>query len=207
MKLSLTALAAGLALFGSASAFAASTVDLTVTGLIVPSACTPSLSNGGVIDHGKISAQDLSPDVDTQLPNHQMTLTVACDGTIAMALNAIDNRAGSATDMEYLFGLGLINGTQKLGSFRIFADDAIADGIPAKTIISRDAGESWEADYLWSPNRYFSVAAQDGPLQPIPIKNLSTTLTIGTFIAPSNNLDLSNEVSIDGSATLEVKYL
>lgn len=41
-------------------AVAASSTDLTVTGVITPQACTPSLSNGGIIDNGKISAKDLN---------------------------------------------------------------------------------------------------------------------------------------------------
>ena len=40
-------------------AFAASSADLSVTGLITPSACTPSLSDGGIVDHGKLTVKDL----------------------------------------------------------------------------------------------------------------------------------------------------
>jgi len=207
MKLSLTALAAGLALFGSASAFAASTVDLTVTGLIVPSACTPNLSNGGVVDHGKISAQDLNQDNGTMLPDHKMTLTVVCDGTILVALNAIDNRAGSSNNLNGGFGLGLINGTQKLGHFYLVARRTIADGVAAKPIISMDGGNNWLDHGDWNPSHYLSVAAIDDPSQPLPVKEFTSELDLWTYIAPANGLDLSDEVSIDGSATLEVKYL
>ncbi|MCL6703638.1 DUF1120 domain-containing protein [Pseudomonas sp. T1.Ur] len=208
MKFSLTALATGLALFGSASAFAASTVDLTVTGLIVPSACTPSLSNGGVVDHGKISAQDLNQDNDTLLPDHKMTLTVVCDGTILVALNAIDNRAGSSNNhVDAGFGLGLINGTQKLGHFYLVARRTIADGVEARPIISMDGGNSWIKYGDWNPTHYLSVAAMDDPSQPLPVKEFTSELDVWTYIAPANGLDLSDEVSIDGSATLEVKYL
>ncbi|WP_330220783.1 DUF1120 domain-containing protein [Pseudomonas frederiksbergensis] len=46
-------------------ALAASSTDLTVTGTITPSACTPSLSGNGVVDYGKISARDLNQDTST----------------------------------------------------------------------------------------------------------------------------------------------
>lgn len=51
MKLTLNALATALLLSTSASALAASTVDLTVKGVITPNACTPGLSGGWVKDH------------------------------------------------------------------------------------------------------------------------------------------------------------
>ncbi|WP_256590845.1 MULTISPECIES: DUF1120 domain-containing protein [unclassified Pseudomonas] len=61
MKKYLAALSAT-ALIGVAPfAMAASSVDLTVTGTITPAACMPSISNGGAIDLGKISAKDLNP--------------------------------------------------------------------------------------------------------------------------------------------------
>ena len=43
----------------SGTAHAASTVELTVKGLITPMACTPLLSGGGLVDFGKISRNDL----------------------------------------------------------------------------------------------------------------------------------------------------
>ena len=45
------------------------------------------------------------------------------------------------------------------------------------------------------------------PSQPASVKELVTDLEVQTVIARTDGLDLSNEVTIDGSATLEVKYL
>ena len=69
MKTLLSTVAASVMLVTGATAFAASTVDLAVKGLIVPSACTPTLSGGGIIDHGKISAKDLRPNNPTLSPH------------------------------------------------------------------------------------------------------------------------------------------
>jgi hypothetical protein len=207
MKSPLTALAAGLALLGSASAFAASTVDLTVTGLIVPSACSPSLSNGGAIDHGKVSAKDLHPDRPTQIGSHSMTLTVVCDGTTVMAVNAIDNRAGSSSIPSETFGLGLTHDNRPLGYFFMAAYNAVADGVAVDTITSRDGGDTWTDSPRWHPGYYLSAAAPDTPLQPAPLKELTATMALTTWIEPTNNLDLSDDLPIDGSATLEMKYL
>ncbi len=47
MKKTLNTLLVAMLLTASASTFAASSVDLTVTGIITPSACEPTLSQGG----------------------------------------------------------------------------------------------------------------------------------------------------------------
>ncbi|WP_283939058.1 hypothetical protein [Pseudomonas sp. T1.Ur] len=44
-------------------------------------------------------------------------------------------------------------------------------------------------------------------MQPAPLKELTAKLAMTTWIEPTNNLDLSDDITIDGSATLEVKYL
>jgi type 1 fimbria pilin len=96
MKILLNTVAASVMLLTCATTYAASTVDLAVKGLIIPSACTPSLSSGGIIDHGKISAKDLRPDNPTLIGTHTMTVAVLCDRAIPFALNSIDNRADSS---------------------------------------------------------------------------------------------------------------
>ena len=206
MKALLTTLTTSLLLLGSASTYAASTVDLTVKGLIVPSACTPNMSSGGIIDHGKISAKDLRPDNPTHIGTHVMTLVVVCDAPIQFALHSIDNRAGSSISSSD-YGLGLINGTQKLGWFQLMLRNAVADGAQMQTIASSDGGNTWYSEKLWDAGLYMALATLDDATQPAAIKELVTELVVDTSIARTDGLDLSNEVTLDGSATLEVKYL
>lgn len=206
MKTLLNTVAASVMLLTCATTYAASTVDLAVKGLIIPSACTPSLSSGGIIDHGKISAKDLRPDNPTLIGTHTMTVAVLCDGAIPFALNSIDNRADSSM-MREIYGLGFINGTQKLGWFQLTLQNAVADGVQMKTIASADGGNTWYDEKSWEPGVYMSVADTAGGTQPTPVKELVAQMTVDTTIAHTDSLDLSNEVTLDGSATLEVKYL
>ncbi|NCE90212.1 DUF1120 domain-containing protein [Pseudomonas sp. L13] len=208
MKTRLTTLAASVLLLNSATTFAASSVDLAVKGLIVPSACTPSLSAGGVIDHGKISAKDLKPDNPTSIGNHTLVLDVNCDAPIQFALHSIDNRASSSVSTSSSYGLGFINDTQKLGGYQIgFANPLAEDGVVVQPIASLDQGNTWYKENSWDPNLYMAVAAMDDDSQPLAVKDLRVDLQVNTFIMGTAGLDLSNEVTIDGSATLEVKYL
>jgi len=209
MKKSLAALTAAIALVGSGMTFAASTVELTVTGLITPSACTPTLSGSGKVDHGKIAAKDLNP---TILPTARLQLSVDCEAQTLFALRSTDNRPGSSMDGQggSGYGLGLINNLQKIGIFWISLRDPVADNVAVEPIESLD-GVSWSAidDVMWMSEKLaaFGDGSTGQNRKPIPIKNVVTEMLIDTTIAAANNLDLSNEVLIDGSATIEVKYL
>ncbi|MBK5439642.1 DUF1120 domain-containing protein [Pseudomonas sp. TH32] len=188
------------------AAFAASTVDLTVTGLITPNSCTPQLSGGGQVDYGKISAKDLKITGSTFIGAQTLQMTVSCDAPILIGLKAIDNRPGSAS-MSQGMGLGLINGTQKLGFYYLYLRNPIADTVAVQPIITEDNGMSWFNDAFWNPQFLSSVAAMSDDSQPLPVQNLTVDLEVMTSIARTDGLDLSNEVPLDGSATLEVKYL
>lgn len=181
-------------------------VDLTVTGLITPSACTPTLANGGVIDYGQISSKDLHSDSGTVLTSQTMQLSVTCDASHLFALESIDNRANSAPKPG-TYGLGLINETQKLGGYTITLRNAVADGVAVQPITSLDQGKTWSGDNRWVPGMYVSVAPMERNRQPVPVQNLRMELILSPTIARSDNLTLSNEVSLDGSVTLTVRYL
>ncbi|NVZ49606.1 DUF1120 domain-containing protein [Pseudomonas sp. B6002] len=186
---------------------AASSVDLSVKGTITPSACTPTLGNGGVIDIGKISTKELNADRATHIPTPLIKLTVTCDAATLMAVSGKDNRAGThfEEDNPYDFGLGLINGTEKLGGIELRVDNPIADGVAVRTIASDDGGP-WYGGRVLATTTLISVA-NTGSLAPIPVQVLSADMSSYLSIAPTKNLTLDKEVAIDGSATITVNYL
>lgn len=208
MSKSFHPLIAALLLSAATQAVAASSVDLSVRGLITPSACEPTLSNGGVYDLGKIAAKDLNPDQPSFFPYHALQMTVTCDAPTLMGLQSKDNRAGShfQNDETYDFGLGLINGDEKLGALELRVVKALADGVAARTVGSEDSGSTWHSETHLYRNNILSVA-EVGTLVPIAVQVFSADLAIYPTIAPTNSLTLNNEVAIDGSVTLTVRYL
>jgi hypothetical protein len=204
MNKPLLTLGGALVLAASPLVFAAGSTELTMAGLITPKACTPSLSNGGIADHGTIPAKDVPPGEIAELDPQTLTLTVACDRAITMAIKAIDNRPSGVPGGG--FGLSRINGTQYLGAYLLMGHSALADGQPARSIISYDLGR-WQTHSYWPADGYLSVASMEGPLQPAPVRELKTELTVMTYLTPSADMDMSKEIPIDGSATLEMKYL
>ncbi|CRM46057.1 hypothetical protein [Pseudomonas sp. 31 R 17] len=191
----------------TSSVFAASSVDLTVKGLITPSACTPSLP--GDVDFGKIAAKDLNLDKTTTLERKTLQLSVNCDAATLFAIRPIDNRVGSAIYVSS-FGLGMINENQKLGRYQLTFSNPVVE--TPSTLLARYNGEErWEQlmpeDGI-APNDLVALGSRgDSGWAPHPIKDAILDVTLYTAIAPARDLTLSDEVAIDGSATFEVKYL
>lgn len=202
-------LASAVILAGAGQAVAASSVDLNVKGSITPNACIPSLSNGGAVDYGKLSAKALNVDKNTRLPLEFIQLRVACDAATLFALQGHDNRGGSAPPShDGNYGLGLINGDEKLGSYYVNLEAAVADDVPSRFITSHDGGETWEpweGGGLWVGGT--TAVSNNTSFTPLATKVLTAEMVIGGFIAPTNTLTLTEEVPIDGSVSVTVKYL
>ncbi|MBD9589630.1 DUF1120 domain-containing protein [Pseudomonas sp. PDM03] len=213
MNKRLSLLTAALLLTGASSAFAASSTDLTVTGIITPVACTPSLANGGVVDYGKKSAKDLNPTAHTPLGVETIQLTVNCDASTQFALKTSDNREGTASlggSVNGNFGLGLINANEKLGYYNMVFMNPVADA-PVTAVYSRDKGDTWNR--LWddeplTPAYWMAFGNQSGSTwTPDFLQNVTVDIAVHTQIAPANSLTLTDEVTLDGSATLQIEYL
>ncbi len=209
MNKSLALLSTALLLATASPAFAASSVDLTVTGLITPSACTLELP--GVIDFGKISAKDLNQDRQTRLEDKTLQLTVNCEAKTLFALNPVDNRAGtSSSSSPTAYGLGLINVTEKLGMYIFGLRNQVTTPPSADILQFRDGQwRSFWIDDSATPNQLlaFGGLQSDVGYLPEPIESASVEIWLNTWIARADSLTLSNEVALDGSATLELKYL
>ncbi|BCX70354.1 DUF1120 domain-containing protein [Pseudomonas izuensis] len=216
MKNHLAVLAPMLLISATPNVLAASVVDLSVKGLITPVACTPSLSNNGLVDYGKISRQDLSVDKRTQLRDQMLDFSLQCNGPARFALIMRDNRDGSAiVNSEIYYGLNLDNSGNKIGLYSLNFD-------PASTVVdgwsqvyrtdSTTGGVAWSS----SSSRSIPIGARSylgftdmagSSAGPVAIQNLSSRVTLETVIAPTSELDLSADVQLDGSATLDVVYL
>lgn len=207
----LSVLTAAILLTGTSSAFAASTTDLTVTGIITPAACTPGLANNGTIDYGKIAAKDLNQTQTTFLGRTPLQVNVACDAATRFALHLVDNRASSSISPVSMYGLGMTNSSEKLGAFDLSYSDAVTENGATSMVASFDQGTTWvrhdEGD--GTPPTMWTAAGDKstGSWLPVAIKNLTMNMNVGAFIARADSLTLTDEVLIDGSATLEVKYL
>ncbi|MGY2412022.1 DUF1120 domain-containing protein [Pseudomonas pergaminensis] len=185
---------------------AASTVDLSVSGVITPSACTPSLSNGGVYDLGKIAAKELNSDQPTRLPTSSLQLAITCEAVTLLALKPRDNRLGSSySTYPDTFGLGLAANNAKLGYLQLTLDTVVGDGVDMKPIGSTNPS-SWTPSRILSP-RFLTAFSLNEEHIPAPLQQLNANLQIAPILAPANTLPLTEEVPFEASVTLSIKYL
>lgn len=187
--------------------WAASIVDITVTGRLTPDACHVELSGEGIVDHGKIPAHVLSGEEFTVLPGLFLELSVQCARPMLFALVGIDNRSGSALAPN-LYGLGsnIHAPEERLGSVVLSYRNPLADAQPMQVLMSADNGETWTARPYAEPKAYAGFALP-GDRQPDFIRQLTTQLHIETSINFSNDLTLDQEVPLDGSIVLDLRYL
>ncbi len=188
--------------------FAASFVDVTVSGRLTPDACHITLSDEGTVDHGKIPAHTLSPTEFTVLPSRTLELRVQCARPMLFALVGIDNRSGSSLAPDFFYGLGRnIHAPQeRLGSVAVSYRDPVGDAQPMLVLASGNNGETWTPEPNGYPRSYIGFALP-GDRQPDFIRQLSTRLRIDTSINFSRYLTLDQEVPLDGSIVLDLRYL
>ena len=211
----------------------AETVDLTVIGTILPAACTPSLSGGGAIDYSSIDPGTLSPTALTPLAEKVLTLTIACDAQVKVALRAVNGRINTAagvttpgTDSDGLTpvtlfgasttgvaGLGL-DGTVKIGGYaiRVTPGTVVADSNSVDSLRTTDIASAWTNDaqagdlYVPATTRLISWGAT-GTTTPVGITNLTGELSVQAYLNNATELSLSHQIVLDGLTTIELVYL
>jgi hypothetical protein len=81
------------------------------------------------------------------------------------------------------------------------------DGATARSIVSYDNGNTWRPEDMFEPGPLFAISTPADTSLPIAGRELAVELEIATGIYDAAGMDLSQEVPLDGSATIEVKYL
>ncbi|WP_265215018.1 DUF1120 domain-containing protein [Herbaspirillum lusitanum] len=201
---------------------AANMVEMQVVSVITPAACTPMLSGGGVADYGIIPARSLKPGTVTPLPSKSLSFSINCDAAAKVSIRAIDNRTNSVIvgiiaagsgdgnlNDSFNFGLGTAAG-KSIGGYAIVFQPASYTGDYQQTqlLYSTDSGTTWQPSttgYV-AKNRSFGWGAQ-GSSHVSSLRTISGTVTVQPYINKPESLSLSQEILLDGSATLELSYL
>jgi hypothetical protein len=192
--------------------FAANTTDLRVIGKIVPTACTPSFVSGNII--GNITTSSLSVVSETKLAIKSVPYTITCGTPVKIAFSVVDNRFATVPAgmrQSYRFGLG----SDGAGYYTIknSAGNAITgDGKAVDSILSYDNGITWTKarsdTYIHTQEKpQLSSVAEPGTLTPTPYATITGYLDLQATIIPLNQMDLTKATTVDGLATLELKYL
>lgn len=216
----------------ASSAMAASSVDIQVTGKIVPSSCTPAfVSGGGIADFGTMKVASLNSTKPTTLPDMKIIpISITCETATRIGVTFNDAHADSAptTDLSVAFadldlqttpaytaGLGMYNGKQ-IGAYSMgiqLTSATNADGDTLYPVYSEDL-QDWGTK---SGNRYlqvktdksetFGFAASSGGMAPVAQKQINFSVGLSAIINPTNDLNVTDEATLDGLTNVELVYL
>lgn len=107
------------------------------------------------------------------------------------------------------FGLGIINGSEKLGFYTLTLTNLNAD-VPSRLIQSADGGNTWSNivdNTAILRESLIAVGSLTPPFSPSDITSATMDITVKPSINPTDGLTLTDEVQLDGSATLQIVYL
>lgn len=203
-----------------ALACAGSTAELRVTGRIVPEACVPSFVGGGVVDYGIVPSRTLSADAPSALSRKAVGLSVSCAMPTSVAIRLLDNRPplpasgmvktsarpSSAPDDRY-FGLATEPG-KPLAAYVLRFETANGVVAPSLQLSAGDDGSGavWRArpDGMLHKDTLYTWAAEGG-LAPARLQHMGATLSVQPMIDRRGD-ELTDDIPLDGSATLELVY-
>lgn len=212
-----TLILAGALLAISTGAQAAEQAELVVTGQIIPSACSITLSNNGSADFGEIQARDLNEDTPTKLDTKVLYLTVNCQSDTQFALSAVDDKAASVVEeavavalasasTEDAYGLGSSNG-KGIGAYVIELGRAQADSKTTTMISSANGSGSWNSASMLKPGETLRTSWKSDDEDVSAMRLAQVQLNVRAALAAASELDLSNGITLEGKAGIELHYL
>lgn len=211
-----------------ASAFAADTAVLKVKGTLTNAACTPELSNGGVVDYGVIRLGGLSSSGVNQLGQKNIGLTINCSSATKVSWNMVDDRVDSnamltvenglfdggqqVSGNNQTYGVGKTTNGVNIGSYALFVklDSVMADGASVDTISQTDGATTWVKSTQGSTKgnsaRDYTVATA-GALEPLAFETATFPLVTSLAIQDTTTLAITDDTALDGQITISLKYL
>lgn len=95
--------------------------------------CTVSSPNDGGYSVGRLSGSLLKANANTPLAPINKVWHISCDAETYLTFSTVDNRASSASTPGLgHYGLGQVNGSGKIGFYRVTMKNATVDGDPTR---------------------------------------------------------------------------
>lgn len=138
-------------------------------------------------------------------------MSIDCESEARYALQGTDNTE-SSTGTAY-YGLGLTPADERIGGAQLTLGDITLDGGAAYRTSSTNSGETWSVSVpstsinITRVNLLGYTNMQGVATGPAPIKALRGTLSVNAHIVPAKDLTLTEDVQIEGSATISLLYL
>ncbi|MFQ3391981.1 DUF1120 domain-containing protein [Enterobacter mori] len=202
------------------SALAAETAVLKVAGTLTNSACTPELSNGGVVDYGTIHLSELSAVDDNNLGDKPFSLTITCSADTKVAFTTQDNKnstnagiapilaGGPKPDSYYQYGVGTTDKGVNIGDYGLWVTGVTVDGVTADSIISNVDLSSWRKGVGVRSDGVSNItAATVGSIEPLAFKVATFDMKANLVIEDTATLAITDDTKLDGQTTFTLKYI
>ena len=214
----------GLFALGASAAFAQKTLqtaDMSVTGTIVPAACSANFEGGSVVDFGTIRLIDLPANAYHPLGSKNTELNVVCSSLKRVKFYLTDQQATSrisdatmrtllgASFENNVLGLGTATVSGKpvnLGGFVILPLAPDVNGTVRNMAYSRNNGGSWTnlLTYpLRSDGEQYSAA---NSATPVTGTSFRFPLRITAALNYGSNLQVAEDTPLNGQALFTIIY-
>lgn len=184
---------------------------LTVIGTIKPAACSLNLTGNGEINYGTIRSGELQPAAFTPLTEKTVGLSILCNAATTFGVTFTDLQSGTRvpgilgagyTEAQN-FGLGAV-GTRRTGGYSVALTNLRASNTTLYPIMR--SGASWQhSDGKVAHQTQYSWRSASA-LTPATISQLTGTIAVKAVINKTADLDLKNDVSLNGRATIVLNY-
>jgi Protein of unknown function (DUF1120). len=205
------------------SAFAGETAVLKIKGTLTNAAYSADMSNGGVIDYGRIALGSLKSDANNVLGTKQLPITITCTAPTKVAFSILDDRADSnaqlpvdvdanknMTQKVYTYGVGLTAGNVKIGNYGLWLSNATADGVAVNSIGQNSdwAADNWSIGYIPRSDAFSRNAfATKGSSDPLAVTTATFNVNTNLVIRDTTALAITDDTQLDGQVTMTLVYL
>ncbi len=199
------------AMLTSFAAQAAESAVLKVVGVIRPPACNVNFPGGDTVDYKVIKSDKLNKTGFTDLDPKEVAMVLDCGNKMQVGFSIVDNKSASrliglfGTSNGQNFGLGM-QGDKKVGGYRIDMINNLADAVSANAISGTSRSGPWANDTAVKQDRFHALST-GATANPVSTEKFSTTLKIYTRLNEAKELNLNQDVPLDGMATVQVEYL
>lgn len=206
-------------MMSASSAFADPTAVLQVQGKLTTDACTPELSNGGVVDYGYIRLGALNATEVNQLGKKNIDLTINCKSPTKVYWTMTDNQhdtiakikvASMSSNVDYYeYGVGKTDNNVKIGNYGVSVNSVQADGVTA-SIIGKNTGQTnWQSVGLSVRSDAITMVsvANTGELEPLAFTTAVFPLVTDLAIQGTDTLAITDDTNISGQGTITLGYL
>ncbi|AHG18586.1 beta-fimbriae major subunit [Chania multitudinisentens RB-25] len=184
------------------------TAELKVIGELTVPACTVAAADDGVYDFGRLSATMVKPAATTALTPMTKTWTITCDAETYLNFAPVDNRAASVSTVATTnFGMGMVNGTGKIGYYTAQMANATVDGVASELFTSASS------TFTPAATADITTGLRSGWATPTANTQKSgkvfvSDIIVSPVLASSATMNgaITDDTNLDGSMTLSFAY-